>query len=198
MKLRNVVAGAVMVQGLALLDLSAANANVILTYTGNDFNTFSPTLGSPGQPYTATDKVTASITLANPLGDNLNLKSEIPLAFSISDGQQTLANTTPGIFFRSLSFEFSTNASGTIIGWNVYVDLDATNLIQTTGQLDAGNLVNPAEASIRDDPGTWTETNVAVPAPPLSNLAALGVLGLAFFWRRRRQILDLVRYSTQP
>jgi hypothetical protein len=47
MKFRLVVAVAIMSQGLALLDLSAANANVILTYTGNDFNTFQPILGSP-------------------------------------------------------------------------------------------------------------------------------------------------------
>lgn len=71
MKFRKVVAGAVIVQGLALLDLSGAHADVILTYTGNDFTIFTA-------PYTATDKVTASITLANPLGDNLNLATVTP------------------------------------------------------------------------------------------------------------------------
>lgn len=195
MKFRKVVVGAVMVQGLALLDLSGAHADVILTYTGNDFTTFFA-------PYTATDKVTASITLANPLGDNLNLKDEIPLAFSLNDGQQTLTDTPPGISFRSLSFEFSTDASGAIIGWNVYAIPDADRIIQTTddfiGTFDTSTLANGADARINDDPGSWTVMTVAVPAPPLSNLAALGVLGLSFFWRRRRQILDRVRYSTQP
>jgi hypothetical protein len=116
MNFRKVVAGAVMVQGLALLGLSAANANVILTYTGKDFTNFTA-------PYTGTDMVTAAITLANPLGDNLNLAPVTPLAFSLSDGVQTVTNNTPSL---NTSFEFSTNAVGVIDGWSV-------RLISTSG-----------------------------------------------------------------
>jgi hypothetical protein len=53
------VAAAVGVGFAVLGSPSAANANVILMYTGNDFTTFNP----PGQTtYTTADKVTVSIT----------------------------------------------------------------------------------------------------------------------------------------
>jgi hypothetical protein len=80
------------VQGLALLGLSAANANVILTYIGNAFTAILPP--GPPNPYTSTDKVTASITLANPLGNNLNSASVTPPGFSVSDGVQTISDAT--------------------------------------------------------------------------------------------------------
>jgi MYXO-CTERM domain-containing protein len=204
MNFRKVVAGAVLVQGLALLDLSAAHANVILTYTGNDFTGFS--VPPPPNPYTTADKVTATITLATPLGDNLNFATVTPLAFTLSDGVQTITDAQSIFASR---FAYSTNGSGQVTAWDVAAILQVSTSfasIVTENDpdpgvlvfLDAGNQLSGASAQTDNHPGTWTETNVAVPAPPLSNLAALGVLGLAFFWRRRRQILDLVRYSTQP
>jgi MYXO-CTERM domain-containing protein len=187
MKFRNVVAGAVLVQGIALLGLSAAHADVILTYTGNDFTFFTA-------PYSATDKVTASITLANPLGDNLNLTPVTPLAFSLSDGVQTITNaptTTSSIF------EFTTDATGTISGWEVTAEINVQqNEVMTANNpisvIDEG-LMFPNLIAVVHDAGSWTTSVSPVPAPPLSNLAALGVLGLAFLWRRRRQIRDLAQ-----
>jgi MYXO-CTERM domain-containing protein len=189
MNFKNLATGAAFALGFACLG-SPAHADVILTYTGNDFTQFTA-------PYTGTDKVTASITLANPLGDNLNLAPVTPLAFSLSDGVQTLTNDTPSL---DTSFEFSTNAMGVIDGWFV-------RLIDTSGgppniftATESGAVMDFAAAisftatgSNGNDPGTWTSTSVAVPAPPLSNLAGLGVLGLAFLWRRRRQILGLAQ-----
>jgi hypothetical protein len=111
------VAGAVMVQGLALLGLPAAHANVILTYTGNDFTSFTPPLGSPGQPYTGTDKVTASITLANPLGDSF--KGFVsPIAFTINDGVHTFTQSS---ILATHLFEFMTDPAGTIQQWMVQI-----------------------------------------------------------------------------
>jgi MYXO-CTERM domain-containing protein len=197
MKFRKVVAGAVLVQGIALLGPSAAHANVILSYTGNDF-TFVTT------PYTDTDRVTATITLAQPLGDNLNLSSVTPLAFSLDDGVQTITNAQP---IAASVFQYTTNATGAITAWHVDVLVQTSQVVfpeidslnePSVNVFDLGKISTGAFGSNSASPGSWTETNVAVPAPPLSNLAALGVLGLAFFWRRRRQILDRVRYSTQP
>jgi hypothetical protein len=80
---------------------SICHATVMLTYTSNVFTSFAT-------PYTGMDKVTASITLANPLGDNLMLSPITPLHFSISDGHQTLTDTTP---IQLENFDFETNAS---------------------------------------------------------------------------------------
>jgi hypothetical protein len=52
MTFTKVVAGAVMVQGLALLGLSAANANVTLTYTGNGFTNIFPPFAVHTPPQT--------------------------------------------------------------------------------------------------------------------------------------------------
>ena len=76
MKFKALVACVVLAQGLSLLALSAAHASVILTYTGNDFTTFV-------SPYTGTDKVTATITLASALGPNFS-GFVAPISFSLS------------------------------------------------------------------------------------------------------------------
>jgi MYXO-CTERM domain-containing protein len=196
MKFRKVVAGAVMVQGLALLDLSAANANVILTYTGNDFT-------DVVTPYTTSDKITATIILASALPPNQLPILVTPISFTLTDGVQTLTNQTPSV---KSSFSFDTDSTGSIDGWIIDVQTGvgafSPPLINTekTGGFttDYGQTSASVFGENLNDGGTWTATPVPVPAPPLSNLAALGVLGLAFFWRRRRQILDRVRYSTQP
>jgi MYXO-CTERM domain-containing protein len=202
MKFWKMVAGAVMVLGLALQSQSAANANVILTYTGNGFTTVEP-------PYTTNDSVTAQITLVSPLGDNLSLAEVNPIAYSLFDGVQTITDAKPDQ--SPPIFAFSTNANGMITEWDVAVQYQDDPLsngnISTFAEPsfigDAGGecLIsmaglcpgNEASASNMARPGVWTTTTVAVPAPPLSNLAGLGVLGLVFLWRRRRQILNLAQ-----
>src|SRR5262245_29888645 len=98
------------VVGFTVLGSPAAHANAILHYTGNDFTAFLP-------PYTATDKVTATITLANPLGDNLPNTQVTPLAFSLSDGVQTITSLNA----TCATFAFSTNSVGLITHWGVQV-----------------------------------------------------------------------------
>jgi hypothetical protein len=186
MTFTKVVAGAVMVQGLALLGLSAANANVILTYTGNDFTTLSP----PGPPsnYTATDKVTASITLANPLGDNLNLASVTPLAFSLNDGVQTITDASS---LAVKEFLFSTDSAGAITAWVVEVRPSAhPGLINTTNAPFPNMIRDIAEAAnqfggtfdalVEREPGKWTTSGVAAPTPAqLSLLKTIPINGTA-------------------
>ena len=190
MNFTKLATGASLALGIALLSSPAANANVILTYTGNDFTTFS-------SPYTGTDKVTASITLANPLGDNLNLAPVTPLAFSLNDGVQTITNASASIEVQA--FDFSTDATGTITNWIVNAITTSTAIIRTQNTpqtaviLDAGILPDHSTGLVQSSPGAWSSPGNPVPAPPLSNLAAFGVLGLAFFWRRGRQIFGLGR-----
>lgn len=189
MNFKNPATGAALALSLTSL---AAHADVILTYTGNDFN-----IVSGG--YTTNDKVTATITLTNPLGDNENDEVVTPTAFSISDGMQTFTNMTSGI---SGLFEFSTDPTGEITAWFVHAGPQLETFIETqnlSGETPRDETVIQAfqEGAVSGSPGTWTSV-MTVPAPPPSNLAAVGVLGLALFWRRRRQISAWLTKPSNP
>ena len=83
-------------------------------YTGNPFTVATG-------PYTTSDFVTAMITLAGPLGANMPLTEVTPIAFTLSDGVQTITNNGPGsVFFTS--FLFATDASGAISMWSAVVE----------------------------------------------------------------------------
>jgi PEP-CTERM motif len=176
MNFKNLSTGAALVVSLALLTSPAAHANVVLTYTGNDFTSFTP-------PYTSTDKVTASITLANPLGDNFPLARVTAIMFSISDGVQTITNTNPAAIPE---FEFSTDATGDIDNWFVQVALlpliiETSNLSLGTSRDQTSNIVVFADNF--GDPGTWTST--VVPEPSTWVMLLLGFAGLGFMGYRR-------------
>jgi MYXO-CTERM domain-containing protein len=196
MNFKDLAIGAALAIGL--LSTPAAHAEVMYFYTGNGFTTFEP-LGS-GNPYNNTDKVTATIVLSNPLGNNFFPSLVTPVAFSLSDGVQTITDTSPSVQTR---FLFATNATGQIVRWDVevalatgpqadYIDTVNVDAAPLPAILDKATLyVDGADysASNQANPGMWT----AVPAPPLSNPTALGVLALVFLWRRRRQILGFVQ-----
>jgi hypothetical protein len=98
---------------------SSAKADVIYTYTGNDFNSFS---GSP--PLNSSDFISSSFTFASALPDNLN-DVENPgslLNWSMSDQVDTLSDTGG----NTLLIFVSTNASGTITGWGMGADNPGT------------------------------------------------------------------------
>jgi hypothetical protein len=163
MNFSRLVAGAVIAQCLAVLSEPAAHADGILTYIGNDFTFFI-------SAYTSTDKVTASITLANPLADNLNLAPVTPLAFSLNDGVQTISNRTAPII---TTFDFSTNATGEITEWDVgarfpspssgiYFSIGTTNSPEFIG--DSGIIARDTFTGFNhNDPGIWTATAVGDP-----------------------------------
>ena len=100
-----------MTRKLALLALVAGfltaasvQADTTYTYTGNPFTIVIA-------PYTTSNFVTAMVTLASPLGRNFPLQPVTPLAFSLSDGLQTITNLTATDF----GFEFATDSTGFII-----------------------------------------------------------------------------------
>src|ERR1700761_6939770 len=95
-----------------------ADAEVIYTYTGNDF-TSSGTIGTPesATAYTTSDSVTGEFTLATPLGDNLTNYSFTPLSYSFNDGVDTLSSSNSYVYYTS--FYVSTNGSGDITAWSI-------------------------------------------------------------------------------
>ena len=79
-------------------------------YTGNPFTDVTG-------PYSTSDFVTAMVTLASPLPANMPLTQVTPLAFSFSDGVQTITNQNadPGGFFA-----FATDAAAMINEWYAF------------------------------------------------------------------------------
>src|SRR4051812_46238792 len=93
---------------VTILTTAAVQATTITyTYTGTPFSTVSG-------PYTTSDKVTGFVELASPLAPNLGqcLMSVTPLAFSFSDGVQTIDSSNA----TSVDVRFTTNSTGAISG----------------------------------------------------------------------------------
>ena len=166
---------------------SAARADVVYSYTGNDFTSVS---GS----YTTSDFVTVNFELAAPLGDNTGPISITPISFSISDGVQTVTNNTA----VSSLFDITTDQSGNIQSWAIYVQVssslaeiktcedpticypivDQGDYYSNDGQYNYGNAAPNLNG--------WTITTTPNPeALPLfaAGLGALGLLG----WRKKRK-----------
>jgi len=128
-------------------------ADITYTYTGNPFTDVT------GPPYTTSDRVTGTVTLASPLGINLPFGTAVtPLAFSFSDGVQTITNlnANPGSIF-----EFGTGPTGAITGWGIAVDTGLVNppdSITTSPAFDRGHLAgfSTPTGQVSDNPGVWT------------------------------------------
>jgi len=128
-------------------------ADITYTHTGNPFTDVT------GPPYTTSDRVTGTVTLASPLGINLPFGTTVtPLAFSFSDGVQTITNlnANPGSIF-----EFGTGPTGAITGWGIAVDTGLVNppdSITTSPAFDRGHLAgfSTPTGQVSDNPGVWT------------------------------------------
>jgi len=146
-------------------------------YTGNPFTEVHGV-------YTTNDFVTAMVTLADPLPPNFH-GDVTPTAFTLSDGVQTLTNTTPlvGAFFQ-----FQTNALGEITNWHVDVNaprhVNFINTDHTFGGLDGVRAEGHGLAFNQDSPGEWTQATATPDAGSTLSLMTLTLMALGLVARR--------------
>ena len=191
MELANRIAGAAAIGAAMLLPISGAKADVVYTYIGNDFTVFT-------SPYNGTDSVTATITLASPLGNSLELGGVTPVNYTISDGVQTITEATNTSTLAQI-FDLGTDSTGNIIQWEIVViaddigyDFITTRYEGMLLQLDTAQISDAQGASTRNDPGTWSAARTTVPEPSTWAMLLLGFAGLGLAAYRRSRACLLV------
>ena len=120
---------------LALLSVSMyAGADVIYSYTGNNFTQFVDST-PPAGAYSATDHVTVTFRLANAIAPNATNVTVTPLSFTLTDGRNTLTelNAFGTISGPNQFSNISTDASGAIVGWNITVSRGLDNQFMVVG-----------------------------------------------------------------
>lgn len=192
---------------VALAIAAQADATVILDYTGNNFNDFfEDGVTAPPDVYSTSDALTVSLLLADVLPPNLSGASVDPLAFTLSDGVNTItdANAT-----RSLFFGFSTDATGQVVQWSVGArfdaglrrrSIDSVHLPGSTRDQGLDRLCGPTSmlptcslggdpyytqaGGTSDNPGVWRYQTGSVAEPGTVFALVLGILGLVGYARR--------------
>jgi hypothetical protein len=174
--------------GVAALSLAyPASVQAVPTtykYTGNHFTFVTG-------PYTTSDFVTAMVTLARPLRANMPLTEVTPIAFTLSDGVQTLRSSAADTFG---SFFFATDAFGHIAAWQV----DAI-LVPDTGEHgihssnlpfnfppseDDGSITRGDFGANEFSPGTWTVSGQVPDVGSTLSLMTLTLMALGLVARR--------------
>jgi hypothetical protein len=167
---------------------SSAFADVTYFYTGTDF-----TIAQA--PYTTSDSVTGSITLSAPLGSFLFFAGITPVAFSFSDGVQTLTQNNT----NHNSFVVSTDGAGDITSWIVSVAAEVSGVdLETISTANAPGFVFDLGSTAIAVPGSFVEASTSVPGtwsagvvPEASTwvMMAVGFAGLGFLGISKKQAL---------
>jgi hypothetical protein len=176
----------------SLTNSTIASAEVILTYTGDDFTSCST------GPCPSTGHVTATIDLSSPLMDSFetdingihgtNVGTSV-LSFVFSDGLGDTINQNNS----TGSFTFTTDSLGNIVNWQVAALFFAngfqieSNNFPSIGVDDITNNLLGFQDFNANDPGSWVTSAGSI--PEASTWAMLGVgfagLGLVGFSRRK-------------
>ena len=174
-----------------LLAVPGLEANTTYNYVGNDFTTI------VGSTYKTSDFVTASITLSSPLPFNSSLGDYIPVAFSLSDGIQTITNTSPGFSISLSGFWFATT-NGVITEWAESAELGAGGpdigtcslSVTCSSQIFDMGAQSGGSSFGRNtgDAGIWS-TSVPEPSTVIPTLVgAFIVLGMTKYGSKRRAL----------
>jgi hypothetical protein len=171
----------------------SAQADTTYTYTGMPFNIVQCI---PPVTDCLDASIDGSFTLALPLGDNLHGAVVNPESYSFGTESliATNLNIAPG---NPPQFQFSTNASGQIDGWNVLVTgSEYDGVIIESFSNPSGILCSCYPFGSEDDvavvdfpilvlitytPGTWSvsTTGIDVPESATGTLLIAGLVGLA-------------------
>ncbi len=191
---------------VASLPSMSALADTIYSYQGNPFEVVGYTgCGcGPGLPFTTDDYVSGSFTVSTPLRTHRSLRPIQPIAFSFSNGVDTLTNHDS---FYNFIFEVGTDATGAITTW--YVVMQKAGIppsdygILTANAVLGGNpyildlgltpttpVISPYDVfgGNGNDPGTWTVSETTPSTPEPDSIVLLGsgvVVGLATMIKRR-------------
>ena len=192
--------------------LSATQARATTyTYTGNNFQASEITDNTPpAGTYTTSESVSGSFTVPTPLAGNFSGFIS-PTSFSFFDGRNTITNSNANL---TSSFNVTTNASGAIVQWAVFVQItplplvvgSLIDMIATAFEIGLNPtdqasitfcavLPCPTGSGSQKDfaanfgtPGVWSSNATAVPLPTALPLFATGLAGLGLLgWRRKKK-----------
>ena len=165
---------------VAALPSTSAFADTVYTYTGNPFNLGNGPGTTPVLPFTTSDSVSGWFTVATPLGDSVALAPVNAIAYSFTNGVDTITTGEATSFF---DFEIGTDATGAINVWDVDLGNSVGNYVGTDfGPESGGDLelaIHPETnfdgvAENLNDPGTWTSNAPISTTPEPSSIALLG------------------------
>jgi len=148
-------------------------------YTGNPFTYVNGV-------YTTSDFVTVMFRLAGPLAPNMPITAITPIAFTLSDGVQTITPSNA----NSTSFQVATGAAGQITHGLILAEIGpSAGIIETTtapaiGFLDIGILNLQSQGVNFGPPGTWTTVESVADTGSTLSLMALTVMVFGVAARR--------------
>ena len=148
-------------------------------YTGNPFTHVNGV-------YTTSDFVTVMFRLAGPLAPNMPITAITPIAFTFSDGVQTITHSNANL----TSFQVATGAAGQIMDWLILAEVDpSAGIIETTtapaiGPFDIGILNLQSEGFNFGPPGTWTTVESVADTGSTLSMITLTLMSLVVAARR--------------